>query len=69
MMLHYFANGLVANSCNFADINDESAESDVFIEGVDGPIWHSLCKDKASNPLADLTDIAIHAESLLSTQK
>lgn len=69
MTAQQYADDLVAKSCKVADVYDDWKLKNVFIEGVDACIRHSLRHYLARNPQADLTDIDFQAYSLLSIQR
>lgn len=50
-------------------MNDEAALHNIFIEGIDASIRHSLHSYWSTNPPADLTDVALQVKFLLSIQK
>lgn len=61
-----YADALYARSCKLADVYDEAALNDIFIEIIDSSICHSVWKYWASTSQADLTDVALKAQSPLA---
>lgn len=39
-----YANDLYTKSCNVAEVDDKATLNDIFIDGVNSPICHSLHK-------------------------
>lgn len=68
MTPHHFTDNLITKSCKLAVVYDLSTLNDVFIEGVDVSIPHSLRNNWLKNPQADLADKEFQAESLLFIQ-
>lgn len=69
MTFQQYAGDLIAKSRKDADVYDEDTPNNVFIEEVNQSLRHSLQNYWATNPEADLTDIAFQAESVLAIQK
>lgn len=69
MTLQQYVDDLTAKTCKVADAYDEDTLKDVFIEGADQSISHSLQTYWETSSQASLTDIAFQAESLLAIQK
>lgn len=63
-----FADNLVTNTCQVADVYIERTLYAVFIESVDASVCYTLLHYWKQKPQEELTDIAFHAESFLSVQ-
>lgn len=63
MTLQRYGDDLIAKSCIVADEYETRTFNDVFMEGVDTPIRHSLGHYRPQDRLADLTDSALQSES------
>lgn len=66
MTSQQFAEDLIANSCKIATVYDKSTLNDVFVDGVNAFVHHSLRDYWALHPHPDLTNIALHADSFLA---
>lgn len=64
-----YADDLYAKLCKFANVCNKLITNNIFIEGVDFSVWHSLKKNYATSPRADPTSIASKTQSLLAIQK
>lgn len=69
MIPRQYVGSPIGKSGTVANVYDECTLNDVFIEGGDQSIRHSLQNYWVTDPQADLTDIASQAETLLSIQK
>lgn len=64
-----YANDHYEKSCRVADVHGESTLNNIFVEGVDPSICHSVPEYLATLSQTDVTDIAFMVQSLLANQK
>lgn len=69
MTLIQYVDDLYEKFCKVADINDEATLTDIFVEGLDSSICHSLRQYWATHLLADGTDIGFKTKLLFAIQK
>lgn len=64
-----FADDMITKSYEVADVYDESALNNVFIERVNASICHSLRGYWALHQTANITNISFYANFILAIQK
>lgn len=64
-----YVDDLYELSCKVAVVYKESNPNEIFIEGIDPSICHSLWEYWATHPRADVTSISFKPQSLLEIQK
>lgn len=69
MPLMQYADDLCAKSSEVADVYEESALSDIFVQEVGSTMCDSHKELSAANPQADLTNTAFNGQLLLAVQE